>query len=63
MIKRNCTLEIDERLGVIYVHASEGFTALRICGVKANIPTPSIARMIDITLKQQELASWTFNWE
>ena len=58
----NCQLEIDTDRGVIYVHHPEGFTAVRICGVKPNIPNPSMEKMLDITLKNQSLKPYTFNW-
>ena len=60
----NCTLEINFKAGVIYVHAPDGHTALRICGCPS-CPKPFRAetdKLFDITLKNQKLDPNTFNW-
>ena len=58
----NCTLEIDSERGMMYVHSPEGFTLLRICGMKPNPPIPTPETLLDITLKFQKLEDYTFNW-
>lgn len=47
----NCTLEIDQERGVIYVHHPLGFTALRVCGLPTPVPYPDFRQMLDVTLK------------
>lgn len=61
-VVENCQLEVDTDRGVIYVHSPEGYTALRVCGVKSGMPKPSPLRMADITLKFQSVADFTFSW-
>lgn len=65
MIIDNCQLEMDFNRGVIYVHSSEGYTILRICGCP-EIAEPkeagSFLRGYDITLKGQKLEPYTFSW-
>ena len=63
MIIDNCSLEINFKSGVIYVHAPDGHTALRICGCPS-CPKPLYAplQLFDITLKNQKLEPYTFNW-
>ena len=36
------TLEIDQHRGVIYFHANEGYTLLRICSLPKPIPAPIV---------------------
>lgn len=50
----NCQLEVDTDRGVVYVHAPDGFTALRICGVPRPFKAPLKPEWaMDITLNAQ----------
>ena len=40
MTKLQGELEIDHSRGVIYFHCEGGYTVLRICGLKGQIPAP-----------------------
>jgi hypothetical protein len=44
----NCTMEIDQDRGVIYVHHSSGRTILRICRIPKPVRDPMVSGMIDI---------------
>ena len=63
MIIDCCEMEMDFERGVIYVHAPDGHTILRICGCPCK-PEPKDAtnKLYDITLKGQQLERSTFNW-
>lgn len=45
----NGVLEIDHARGVVYFHAEDGWTALRICSLPTQIPTPKPGAMLDVT--------------
>lgn len=52
-LKLDGQLEIDTERGVIYFHAAQGFTMLRICRLPAPIPDPypngEVGTLLDIT--------------
>jgi hypothetical protein len=51
-------LEIDHYRGVIYFHADDGYTALRICRLPRPIPKPAPNIMLDITPTCGCIVSW-----
>lgn len=63
MIIDGCELVMDFERGVIYVHAPNGRTILRVCGCpRKPEPEDANAKDYDITLKGQRLQEFTFNW-
>jgi hypothetical protein len=58
MLIEGCVLKIER--GVAWVHIPDGSTVLRICGLP--VEEPPAGRLLDITLKNQTLANYTFNW-
>ena len=60
---KNCTLEWDQERGVLYVHSGEGYTAVRICGLKVTDAPISFGQPIDISIREESTVSYPYGKE